>query len=70
MISIMFNPFFDAKKRTLEVFLRKPIERDLYDEVIRVEILGFLRTGMNFQNFPSLLQAIYNDVFVSSELLY
>ena len=69
MISLMFNPFFNAKNRTLEVFLRHKVERDLYGETLRIEIKGILRTSSNYENFSALLQAIYNDIYTSSLLL-
>jgi FAD synthase len=67
----MFNPYFDGKQKTLEVFLRKPLEenRNLYGETVKIEILGFLRVSANFFSFSGLLQAIYNDIYTSSRLL-
>jgi len=55
MLSIMWNPFFEGKSKTLEVFIRSPIERDLYTEMIKIEIIGFLRTSANFLTFSDLL---------------
>jgi len=51
----MWNPFYKRKSKTLEVFFRYPVERDLYKEEIKIEIKGFLRASANFENFSSLL---------------
>ena len=55
MLSIMWNPFFDGKARSLEVFIRRKVERQLYSETVKIEIVGFLRTSANFSQFSSLL---------------
>jgi riboflavin kinase len=50
------------------LILDEPIS-DFYNEVMRLELLGFLRSEKKFDSFPDLVQAISNDVTNSNTFL-
>lgn len=67
--SIGWNPYFDNKKKTVEPHLLHTFDEDFYGENLKILICGFLRPEQNYSSLDSLIDAIQNDIRVSSEVL-
>jgi riboflavin kinase/FMN adenylyltransferase len=61
-ISIGFNSTFDAKKRTLEVYVLTDKWIDLYGKSVEVEFHSYIRGMVAFSGSDALISAIENDV--------
>jgi riboflavin kinase len=65
-VNIGYSPTFEGeenKQKIVEAHLILDVPlTDFYDEVMRLELLGYLRPEQKFDSFPALVQAITNDV--------
>jgi len=69
VMSIGFNPYFNNKYKTAEAHIMKKFDKDFYDSVLKVTILGFIRNEADFLSFSHLIEAIHNDVQVAKDIL-
>ena len=72
-VNIGYSPTFQGnenKEKIVEAHLivNEPIS-DFYNEVMRLQLLGFLRPEKKFDSFPDLVQAISNDITNSNTCL-
>jgi len=51
VMSIGFNPYFNNKYKTAEAHIMKKFDKDFYDSVLKVTILGFIRNEADFLSF-------------------
>eukprot|EP01017_Pseudomicrothorax_dubius_P025252 TRINITY_DN2707_c0_g1_i1.p1 TRINITY_DN2707_c0_g1~~TRINITY_DN2707_c0_g1_i1.p1 ORF type:complete len:395 (-),score=104.50 TRINITY_DN2707_c0_g1_i1:89-1273(-) len=69
VMSIGYNPYFNNKFKSVEAHIIQPFTADFYDEILRVEIEGFIRCEADFKHFDHLIKFIHNDVQLSKDLL-
>jgi len=69
VMSIGFNPYFNNKYKTAEAHIMKKFDKDFYNSVLKVTILGFIRNEADFLSFSHLIEAIHNDVQVAKDIL-
>lgn len=72
-VNVGYSPTFEGKENKEKIveahlILDEPIS-DFYNEVMRLELVGFLRSEKKFDSFPDLVQAISNDVTNSNTFL-
>lgn len=62
VMSIGWNPFYGNTKKSMETHIMHKFDGDLYDQELRVAILGYIRGEKNFPNLEALIEAINNDI--------
>ena len=62
VMSIGTNPYFKNPKRSAEVHLLHKFENDFYGEILRVVIVGYIRSQQDYNTRDELIQAIHNDI--------
>ena len=72
-VNVGYSPTFEGKENKEKIveahlILDEPIS-DFYNEVMRLELVGFLRSEKKFDSFPDLVQAISNNVTISNTFL-
>ena len=68
MMSIGYNPTFEAKVQTLEVNILD-FERDIYGENITVYFDTFIRLEKKFNSLDDLIAAIQQDEKTTRQLI-
>ena len=66
--SIGTRPHFDGDKPSVETFIFD-FDRDIYDEILRIELVERLRPELKFDSLEALLEAMHGDVARSREIL-
>ncbi len=66
--SIGVRPQFEGEKPSVETFIFD-FDRDLYDQILRIELVEHLRPELKFESLDALLEAMNNDVARSREIL-
>jgi len=68
VLSIGYNPQFDNKEKTIEVFLIDFEGEDFYEYKVHLNIIGYIRTEAAFENFQELVTSISYDIIVANSL--
>jgi len=66
--SIGVRPHFDGDKPSVETFIFD-FDRDIYDQILRIELVERLRPELKFDSLDALLEAMHGDVARSREIL-
>jgi riboflavin kinase / FMN adenylyltransferase len=66
--SIGTRPHFDGEHPSVETFIFD-FDRDIYDQILRIELVERLRPELKFESLEALLQAMHGDVAKSREIL-
>lgn len=70
VLSIGYNPFFDNKTKTIEVFLIDyEGEADFYEDEVSLVMDGYSRSEENFIGLPELVTTITYDIILFNEIL-
>ncbi len=68
-ISIGTNPTFDGVERRVESYVLDRTDLDLYDQLIRVELVEHLRGMVKFEGVDALIETMNGDVERTREVL-
>jgi riboflavin kinase/FMN adenylyltransferase len=66
--SIGIRPHFEGDKPSVETFIFD-FDRDIYDQILRIELVERLRPELKFESLEALLEAMKGDVARSREIL-
>jgi riboflavin kinase/FMN adenylyltransferase len=66
--SIGVRPHFDGDKPSVETYIFD-FNRDIYDQILRIELVEHLRPELKFESLEGLLEAMHGDVARSREIL-
>jgi riboflavin kinase/FMN adenylyltransferase len=66
--SIGTRPHFEGDKPSVETFIFD-FDRDIYDQILRIELVEHLRPELKFDSLDALLEAMNGDVARSREIL-
>ena len=69
VLSIGYNPFFNNKSKTIEVFLIDYEGEDFYEDEVSLLIDGYSRSEENFANLSELVTTITYDIILFNEIL-
>ena len=69
VLSIGYNPFFNNKLKTIEVFLIDYEGEDFYEDEVSLLIDGYSRSEENFANLSELVTTITYDIILFNEIL-
>jgi FAD synthase len=69
VLSVGYNPHFDNKEKTIEVFLIDYNGDDFYDEIATLKIEGYIRSEAQFEDFSELVTSISYDIAIADEVL-
>jgi len=69
VMSIGWNPFYENKQKSMETHILHNYNRDLYGELLKICIVGYLRPEQNFNSLDELIDAIQNDIKQANQLL-
>lgn len=62
VMSVGWNPFYNNEQKSMETHILHKFDRDLYGEILKVIMLGYLRPEKNFGNLDELIDAINTDI--------
>eukprot|EP01125_Pyxidicula_operculata_P021700 TRINITY_DN851_c1_g1_i2.p1 TRINITY_DN851_c1_g1~~TRINITY_DN851_c1_g1_i2.p1 ORF type:complete len:379 (+),score=82.87 TRINITY_DN851_c1_g1_i2:242-1378(+) len=62
VMSVGWNPQFQNKEKTVEVYILKKYPEDFYGETMSVVVTGFIRDMQSYPDLDSLIKAIESDV--------
>lgn len=62
VMSIGWNPFYNNEKRSMETHILQKFEGDLYGKLLKVIIVGYLRSEIDFTSLDVLIEAINKDI--------
>src|SRR5690606_2010259 len=66
--SIGVRPHFDGVAPSVETYIFD-FQRDIYDQVLRIELVERLRPELKFDSLEALLEEMHRDVARSREIL-
>ncbi|KAH8336467.1 putative riboflavin kinase [Drosophila kikkawai] len=69
VLSIGWNPFYNNKEKSVETHMLHDFNCDLYGQILKICIVGYLRPERSFDSLESLIAAIQNDIATAKELL-
>ncbi|KAH8369471.1 hypothetical protein KR009_011989 [Drosophila setifemur] len=69
VLSIGWNPFYNNKEKSVETHMLHDFNRDLYGQILKICIVGYLRPERSFDSLESLIQAIQADITQAKVLL-
>ena len=69
VMSIGTNPYYENKEKSMETHIIHEFNRDLYGQLLKVCIVGYLRPELNFNSLDELKAAINNDIEQAKHLL-
>ena len=69
VLSIGYNPFFNNKSKTIEVFLIDYDGDDFYEDEVSLLIDGYSRSEENFANLSELVTTITYDIILFNDIL-
>lgn len=69
VLSIGYNPFFNNKVKTIEVFLIDYQGEDFYEDQVSLLIDGYSRSEENFANLSELVTTITYDIILFNDIL-
>ncbi|XP_008195627.2 riboflavin kinase [Tribolium castaneum] len=62
VMSVGWNPFYKNTKKSMETYIIHKFDEDFYGKILKVVMLGYLRSEKDFKSVEDLIQAINNDV--------
>jgi riboflavin kinase len=68
-MNIGWVPFFQNKKKSVEIHIIHKFEEDFYGQELRAIAIHYLRNELNFSSIDDLIQAIKDDISYSEEYL-
>mmetsp|Transcript_3041 Transcript_3041/g.5175 ORF Transcript_3041/g.5175 Transcript_3041/m.5175 type:complete len:201 (-) Transcript_3041:490-1092(-) len=68
VVSVGWNPFYKNEKKTVEAHLLSKLP-DFYGEILKVELLGYLRQETNFNGVDDLISCINSDIDLTKKRL-
>lgn len=69
VMSIGWNPYYKNSKRTVEVHIMHKFEKDFYNALMNLSILGFIRPELDYVSKEALIQDIKTDIEVAERSL-
>jgi riboflavin kinase/FMN adenylyltransferase len=68
IVNFGHNPTFDGENFSIEVHIFG-LSQDLYDQIIEIELIEFIRSEMTFSSTEELLEQIESDILYTKNLL-
>ncbi|KAM6391960.1 riboflavin kinase-like [Rhynochetos jubatus] len=62
VLSIGWNPFYKNIKKSVETHVIHTFKEDFYGEILRIVVLGYIRSEKNFSSLEALISAIQEDI--------
>lgn len=69
VISIGWNPYYKNERKSMETHIMHKFDGDLYDNELKIGIVGYLRPEKNFETLEALIAAINEDIANADKLL-
>ncbi|KAH8293404.1 hypothetical protein KR054_000205 [Drosophila jambulina] len=69
VLSIGWNPFYNNKEKSVETHMLHEFNCDLYGQILKICIVGYLRPERSFDSLESLIAAIQDDIATARKLL-
>ncbi|KAH8295365.1 hypothetical protein KR018_010410 [Drosophila ironensis] len=69
VLSIGWNPFYNNKEKSVETHMLHDFHCDLYGQILKICIVGFLRSERSFESREALITAIQDDIAKATVLL-
>ncbi|KAH8241292.1 hypothetical protein KR032_007455 [Drosophila birchii] len=69
VLSIGWNPFYNNKEKSVETHMLHEFNCDLYGQILKICIVGYLRPERSFDSLESLIAAIQDDIATAKNLL-
>lgn len=69
VMSIGWNPYYKNEKRSVEVHIIHKFEKDFYNALMNLSILGFIRPEQNYDSLEALVTDIKIDIEVAERSL-
>lgn len=69
VMSIGWNPFYKNEMRTVEVHIIHKFDRDFYNALLNLSILGFIRQEQDYDSLDALVKDINIDIDVAKQSL-
>ncbi|XP_016987137.1 putative riboflavin kinase [Drosophila rhopaloa] len=69
VLSIGWNPYYSNKEKSVETHMLHNFNCDLYGQILKICIVGFLRSERSFDSLESLIAAIRADIEQAKALL-
>ena len=63
VLSIGYNPFYENRNKTIEVYILATFINNFYGEVVDLTITDFIRVESDFKEFSFLINYLNNDVY-------
>ncbi|XP_026761572.2 putative riboflavin kinase [Galleria mellonella] len=67
--NIGFCPYYQNKEMSVETHIIHKFEKDFYGSFLRIAIVGYLRSEMNFNSLDDLIETIKQDIANASKNL-
>lgn len=62
VLSIGWNPFYKNKEKSVETHILHDFNCDLYGQILKICIVGYLRPEQNFDSLEALISTIKSDI--------
>ncbi|KAL7744292.1 hypothetical protein ACLKA6_001687 [Drosophila palustris] len=62
VLSIGWNPFYKNKEKSVETHILHDFNCDLYGQILKICIVGYLRPEQNFDSLEALITTIKSDI--------
>ncbi|XP_041855814.1 riboflavin kinase [Melanotaenia boesemani] len=62
VMSIGWNPYYKNTKKSMETHVIHKFKEDFYGEILRVVMVGYIRSETTFDSLEALIVAINNDI--------
>jgi len=69
VLSVGWNPFYNNKEKSVETHMLHDFNRDLYGQILKICIVGYLRPERSFDSLESLIAAIQADIEQAKQFL-
>jgi len=69
VMNIGWCPFYNNTEKSMETHILHPFNEDLYGQVLKICIVGYLRPEMNFDSVEALINQIKDDIKQTENML-
>jgi len=69
VMNIGWCPFYNNKEKSMETHILHISDDDLYGQLLKICIVGYLRPEMNFESVEALISQIKDDIKQTDNLL-
>lgn len=69
VLSIGYNPFYKNSVRSVEIHVMHKFEKDFYNAMMNLSILGFIRPERDYDSMDALIKDIRTDIDVAEASL-